>query len=106
MHAQLFLGLYMLVQGVSHFFNLNYFFRYNEKDRVDKDRLASYRKGLAIAYFWLGVLFIIMGLVEKYCTFSAVSFSIIYIVLSIPPLVMLKFNYRKISKVISKIRQN
>ena len=92
MFAKIFFGITMIITGVSHLLNKRLFLRKDIESLVDDVR--SYQKGAGLSYFLLGLLFIVMGVVEKKIT-ETPSFAMIYIILAIIPLTILLVNNKK-----------
>ena len=93
MFAQIFLGISMIIKGFSYLLNKRLFIRKDIENFVSDVR--SYQKGAALSYFLLGLLFIIMGIVEKKAIFETSTFVIIYISLAIIPLTISLLNNKK-----------
>ena len=93
MFAQIFFGITMIITGVSHLLNKRLFLRKNIESFVSDVR--SYQKGAGLSYFLLGLLFVIMGIVEKKAIFETSTFVIIYISLAIIPLTISLLNNKK-----------
>lgn len=93
MFAQIFFGITMIITGVSHLLNKRLFLRKNIESFVSDVR--SYQKGAGLSYFLLGLLFVIMGIVEKKAIFETPTFAMLYIILAIIPLTILLLNNKK-----------
>lgn len=89
MYAQIFLGIWMLLNAGFHFFNLKFFLRKSVISILSEDELVSYQKGMVLPYILLGILFIAMGIIEYKELFSTPVFIGVYIILVIIPTAML-----------------
>ncbi|OIJ08166.1 hypothetical protein BKP35_18060 [Anaerobacillus arseniciselenatis] len=93
MFAQLFLGIAMIIIGVCHLLNKRLFLHKNIESFVSDVR--SFQKGAALSYFLLGILFMVMGIVEKKAIFETSTFIMVYIILAIIPLTIALVNNKK-----------
>jgi uncharacterized membrane protein HdeD (DUF308 family) len=95
MYAQIFLGIWMLVNGVCHFFEFKFLLRKSVMDILSEDELASFQKGLVFPQILLGATFIIMGIVENKGILSLPVFLGIYIILGAVSITMILINNKK-----------
>jgi hypothetical protein len=50
MYAQIFLGIWMLVNAILHFFGVKIFLKKSAITTLSKEELASYQRGLVLPY--------------------------------------------------------
>ncbi|WP_407268570.1 hypothetical protein [Radiobacillus sp. PE A8.2] len=93
MFAQIFLGIFMIIMGISHLLNKRLFLQKNIENLVSDVR--SYQKGAALSCCLSGILFITMGIIEKKAIFETSTFVITYIFLAIIPLTIAILNNKK-----------
>ena len=93
MYAQLFLGIWMLINAITHLLKLNIFLKKSIISSLSDDELASYHKGCVLPFFLLGILFISMAFVEVNKLLSTPLFIIVYIIFaSVPSFLFLRNN--------------
>lgn len=95
MYAQLFLGVAMLLTGFGHWRGKSFLIRNSLRDDLSGEALRSFQKSLALPYTCLGILFIVMGLVEKQGGLQGPAFVVVYIVLGFVPILWIIRNYKK-----------
>ncbi|MEK3910069.1 hypothetical protein [Paenibacillus sp. FSL H7-0331] len=95
MYAQIFLGIWMLVNAGFHFFKLKFFLRKSVISILSEDELASYQKGSVLPYILLGILIIVMGIIEGKELLSTPVFIGVYIILASIPFALLFRNNKK-----------
>ncbi len=65
MFAQLFLGVYFVIRGISEYFSKpNLFTVPTVFEATNKENLPVYLKKIGMAHIYLGLLFIMMGQIE------------------------------------------
>ncbi|MCU6707339.1 hypothetical protein M6D81_01340 [Paenibacillus sp. J5C_2022] len=95
MYAQIFLGVWMLVQGFCHLFKLKFLLRKSFVSALSEEERVSYQKGLVIPYLLSGMIFIGMGIIERSEVFPLPLFLGLYILLTAIPVGLLLFNNKK-----------
>lgn len=95
MYAQLFLGIAMLVMAFGHWREKAFLVRSSIREVLHGDALRSFQKSLALPYTYLGVLFIVMGLVEKQGILHGPVFVAVYIILALVPILWAIRNNKK-----------
>ncbi len=95
MYAQLFLGIAMLVMALGHWRGKVSLLRSGIREALDGEARRSYQRSLALPYTCLGILFIVMGLVEKQAVLQGSRFVALYIVLAFVPILWALRNNKK-----------
>jgi hypothetical protein len=95
MYAQFFLGIAMLVMASGHWRGKASLIRSGIREVLDGETLRSYQRSLALQYTCLGILFIVMGLVEKQAVLRGPRFVALYIVLALVPILWAIRNNKK-----------
>lgn len=95
MYVQLFLGIMMLLNGIGHYFKVHFLLRKSLINRMNKDELASFQRGMVLPSLLLGMTFIVMGFVEKSELLPLPVFLGIYILIAVISLAMIYINSKK-----------
>ncbi len=95
MYAQLFLGIAMLLMALGHWRGKATLIRSSIRDVLSGEALRSYQRSLALPYTCLGILFIVMGLVEKQEILHGPVFVAVYILLALVPILWAIRNNKK-----------
>lgn len=95
MYAQIFLGIWMLVQGICHLLKLKVLLRKSVIETLSESELASFQKGLVLPKILLGMTFINMGIVEKQGILPLPIFLGVYIFIGAISITMILINNKK-----------
>lgn len=93
--GQVFLGIWMIIIGMSHLMKKEAFLREDIKRLISEEKFHSYQKGLALNYLLMGMIFISMWIVERQNIFQQSVFLRLYIVLGAMIVIMMLVNNKK-----------
>ncbi|SDE65633.1 hypothetical protein SAMN02799630_06011 [Paenibacillus sp. UNCCL117] len=95
MYAQIFLGIWVLINAVLHLMGSKVFLRKSVISALNKEELASYQRGFVLPYLLLGTILISMGIVEERKLLSTPVFIGVYVILVSIPFALLFRNNKK-----------
>jgi len=93
--AQILLGIVFIGMGISHLLKIKTFVSNRILDKLGKNEIEKYQKGLIFPHVMIGVIFIIMGIIENKEILQTPVFVGLYIILAIFPLSMILLNNKK-----------
>lgn len=89
------MGIFIIVLGVSHLMNSEYFLPKKTRVILGEKKFQSYQKGLVFPYLFSGTFMICMGVVEKMEILQTSIFITLYLIVGIITIILLIANNKK-----------
>ena len=91
------LGIFMIVQGISHLKKSDYFIAGNIRTFLGEEKFQSFQRGLVFPYLLLGTIMICMGIIENALNIPTLLFLTIFLSIGLIPIILVLNNNKKIT---------
>ncbi|WP_342598102.1 hypothetical protein MHB48_10820 [Psychrobacillus sp. FSL H8-0483] len=91
------LGIFMIVQGISHLKKSDYFIAGNIRTFLGEEKFQSFQRGLVFPYLLLGTIMICMGIIENALNIPTLLFFTIFLSIGLIPIILVLNNNKKIT---------